>query len=309
MSSAIDRWWREVAPAERLAAVRVLVGVFAFAYVAIRLPHLLGYAHFDPDQFKPVGVVAVALDRPLLPIVVKLLTAATVLVGAAFVLGWRFRVSGPLYACLLLWTISYRNCWGMVFHTENLVVLHVLILGVTRSADAYSLDSRRDEEPREPDGRYGWPLRLMSAIVVIAYVLAGYAKLRNGGMDWLWGDELRNHVAIDNARKALLGDVYSPFAAPILHWGIAFKLLALMTIVVELGAPIAMIDRRVALVWVALAMAFHYGVLGLMFIAFPYQLTGIAYACFFRAEKFFAWLARTRERFKQRSAARAAARD
>jgi hypothetical protein len=299
VNAAVDRWWREVVPAERLAAVRVLVGAFALVYLAVRLPYLFSYATFNPDQFRPVGIVAMFLDRPLLPVVVKLVTVATLVAGAAFVVGWRFRVTGPVFAALLLWTLTYRNSWGMVFHTENLVVMHVLVLGLTRSADAYSLDARRRGERADPDGRYGWPLRLMCAIVVIAYVLAGWAKLRNGGMDWLWGDELRNHIAIDNARKALLGDIYSPFAGPILHWGAAFKILAFMTVAVEIAAPVAMIGRRTAFVWVALAMAFHFGVLGLMFIAFPYQLTGIAYASFFRAEKLFEWLGRVRERYKR----------
>ena len=59
--------------------------------------------------------------------------------------------------------------------------------------------------PTPDHGRYGWPIKLMCWVVVIAYVLAGVAKLKNGGMSWIWGDELRNHVALDNARKILLG--------------------------------------------------------------------------------------------------------
>jgi hypothetical protein len=32
-----------------------------------------------------------------------------------------------VFALLLLWVTTYRNSWGQVFHTENLMVLHVVL--------------------------------------------------------------------------------------------------------------------------------------------------------------------------------------
>lgn len=297
-----DGWWMAPAPAERLAAVRLLVGGFALCYLLGRLLHLLSYARFDRAQFQPVGVLALVLDRPLLPVAVYIVTLATAACAVPFVLGWRYRVTGPLFAGLLLWTLTYRHSWGMVFHTDNLLVLQVLILGITPAADAWSLDARRARRGGDADGadgtrqgeRYGWPLRLMCCVVVIAYLLAGVAKLRNAGMGWVWGDELRNHIALDNARKALLGDIYSPLATPLLHWDGLFRLLALVTVAAELGAPLALLGRRLAAVWVALVVGFHLGVLALMMIAFPYQMLGVAFACFFPVEgpvrRMAAWL-------------------
>lgn len=285
----IDRWWMAPAPPERLAAVRILAGGFALAYMIGRLLHFLSYAHFDPGQFQPVGVLSLVLDRPLVPLAVRIITIATAACAVPFVLGWRYRVTGPLFAALLLWTLTYRHSWGMVFHTDNLLVLQVLVLGITPAADAWSLDARRrarrGHSPPAAHGRYGWPLRLMCCVVVAAYVLAGVAKLRNAGLSWLWGDELRNHIALDNARKALLGDIYSPLAAPLLRWDALFRVLALMTVVAELGAPLALLGRRVAALWVLLVVGFHLGVLALMMIAFPYQMFGFAFACFFPVER------------------------
>jgi len=31
-----------------------------------------------------------------------------------------------LAALALLWTLTYRNAWGQIFPTENLLVLHVI---------------------------------------------------------------------------------------------------------------------------------------------------------------------------------------
>lgn len=280
----IDGYWMAPAPAERLAFVRIAVGLYALIYVAGRVLHWLSYAHFDPHQFQPVGLLAWLQPKPFMPAVVYVMVFATVACGVPFVLGWRHRVFGPLFGILLLWTLSYANSWGMVFHTENLMVMHVLVLGVTRAADAWSLDARR-HGPAPAGERYGWPLKLMCCIVVIAYVLAGVAKMRNAGMGWLWGDELRNHIAMDNARKALLGDIYSPLATPLLQLGDLFRVLAFITVVAELAAPVALLGPRVAGVWVTLVMGFHWGVLVLMMITFPYQMVGVAFLPFFPVER------------------------
>ena len=55
--------------------------------------------------------------------------------------------------------------------------------------------------------------------------------------------------------------------------------LATLTIVVELGAPVVLLARRWATAaWVGAAWGFHVGILALMAIAFPYQLTLVAFA-------------------------------
>ncbi len=290
----VDRYWLAPAPAKRLAMVRILVGTYALVYLFSRVGHLLSYAHFNKAGFRPVGIVAMVLDRPLTPLAVQLITIATLLCAVPFVIGWRYRIFGPLFAALLLWTLTYRHSWGMVWHTENLLVVQALILGIgPAAADAWSMDARRAGWPEHADHeRYGWALRLMCVVIVIAYMLAGYAKLNNAGMTWLWGDELRNHIAIDNTRKLLLGDWYSPLAAPLLHYDWLFRVLALLTVVAELAAPVALFHRRLALAWVLIIWGFHAGVVALMMIAFPYQLTGVAYACFFRSERLGEWIKR-----------------
>ena len=47
---------------------------------------------------------------------------------------------------------------------------------------------------------------------------------------------------------------------------------------VELGAPLALLGRRCGVAWAAAAWLFHVGVFALMAIAFPYALSGIAFA-------------------------------
>ena len=59
---------------------------------------------------------------------------------------------------------------------------------------------------------------------------------------------------------------------------------------VELGAPFALLGRRVALVWTLAVIAFHLGVFGLMAILFPFPLSGVAFAPFFAPERLIEWV-------------------
>ncbi|XXY47259.1 HTTM domain-containing protein [Sorangium sp. So ce269] len=283
----IDRAFFAEAPAERLAIVRLLVGGFALVYLCVRAVHLQRVGHLPPESFRPVGVISV-LSAPLPLWAVRGLLGAAIAAGAAFVAGYRFRVAGPLFGALLLWVLSYRNSWGMVFHTENLLVLHVIALSLGAAADAYSLDARRAgalSAPPAPDGRYGWPLRLLCAITVTSYFIAGITKLRNSGLDWAMSDILRNYVAYDNVRKIALGDTHSPLGGALVRYRFLFPPLALASLAMELGAPLALFSRRVAVVFCSAAWLFHLGVLLTMAILFPYPLLGIAFAGFFELEK------------------------
>ncbi len=47
---------------------------------------------------------------------------------------WGLRGALVLFALALLWVLTYRNSFGMIFHTENLTVAHVLVLGASRAA-------------------------------------------------------------------------------------------------------------------------------------------------------------------------------
>ena len=128
------------------------------------------------SHFRPVGVVS-WIDSPLdlnFTLALYLLCFAA---GIASLLGWKYRVSAPLHGLTLLWITTYRNSWGMVFHSENLWVMHTLILACLPAADAWSLDARRKLANPDPDLRYGWGLRLMATIAALTYVLAGGGQI------------------------------------------------------------------------------------------------------------------------------------
>jgi hypothetical protein len=285
---AVLRWWFRPAPAERLAALRILVGGFALGYLVSRLPMFLGYGDFPARDFVPLGVTRL-LSHPLSSGLHVALTIGTVVLAVLFVAGAGFRVVAPLFAAALLWLLTYRNSWSMPFHTENLLALHTLALAASPAADAWSWDARRRAPPAAAEA-YGWPLKLMAAITCLTYVLAGVAKLRIGGLGWAEGEFLRDQVAVDNLRKVLLGSDPSPLAAPLLEHAWLFEVMAIATLAVELGAPLALAGGWLARVWAVSAWGFHVGVVALMAIVFPYPLIGIAYAPLFAAERPLRWI-------------------
>jgi len=286
----MTRWFFHGAPPERLAALRLLVFGFAFVYLLGGAGLLLKCVAFSPAAFRPVGPVTL-LDGPLPP--AAAVTSWLLAVGScgAAALGARWKLSAPIAATLLLWVTSYRNSWSMTFHTENLLVLHAIVLAFTPAADAWSWDAKKRPVSQArvtsfgAAGLYGWGIRAVSVITVLAYLVAGVAKLRVAGIDWASGDALRSQIAYDALRKMELGSIHSPLAgfAVSLPW--LFPPLAWLTFAFELGAPVALLGGRWALVWCATAWCFHVGVLALMAIVFPYPLAGCAFASFFPLER------------------------
>jgi hypothetical protein len=284
--AAFDRYWFLPAPARRLALLRVLTGGFALVLLVARLPSYTNVAGFVRAEFVPTGIVQLCLRAPLPSELVIALACLAPILAVPFVLGFAYRVTAPLFAVVLLWVTTYRNSWGMLFHTENLLILHVIVLAAAPAADAFSLDAR-GRTPPATSGAYGWPARAMTWITATCYVLAGLAKLKLAGPVWLEGGLLRAQVAYDNLRKIELGSSYSKLGAALVHHEAPFLVFAVLTVALEFGAPVALFGRRAALVWVAAAWGFHIGVEALMAIPFPYQLSLVAYAAFFDVERGF----------------------
>jgi hypothetical protein len=282
-----------VAPPERLAMLRILTGTFAVSYLVIRLPVFLELSD-RRSGFDGVGLAGL-LDGPVSSAVVHAVVAATVLAGTGFVLGWRFRLVAPSFAVGMVALGSYRGSWGQLLHFENLMVLYLVIIALSPAADTWSLDARRRRRHSQRDGEiadlprastaYGWPIALASLVLVITYVIAGIAKLRYGGVDWVFGDTLRNHVAFAAARLDLLGATPSPLAPVGVRLDWMWPFAAAVSIVIELAAPVALLGGRTRTIWVVAAWLMHVGILGFMLIAFPFPLFLVAFAPLYRIER------------------------
>lgn len=289
------------APPQRLAAVRLLTGTFAVGYLAVRSPAFLALRGRSPGGFDGAGVLAWMGSPVADPVVVVALVLALVS-GTAFTAGAWFRVTGPTFALTVLLLATYRSSWGQLLHFENLLVLHLLVLAVAASADAWSFDARWREAPRR-DRAYGPPLVLLCVIVVVTYAIAGLAKLRYGGAEWISGDTLRNHIAYSATRLEVLGGSPSPLAPLAVRHPGALGPMAAASVLIELAAPLALLGGWWRNTWVAAAWFMHAAIAALMLVVFPYPLFLVAFAPFFALERAAAWAHAARERSAERPTA------
>jgi len=292
MSGITKGWFIEARPVG-LAALRIVIGGYALLYLLSRQRSLLRIAETDVDLFKPVGV-ACFLDAPLPAVVFGIIVFLTLISGAAFVLGWAFRVSGPAFGALILFVLCYRNSWSMVYHTDNLLVFHVLILGFSAAADTVSVDALirrsighiRRKTPsqystRVESWRYGWPIQLICTITALTYFLAGVAKVSSPlGWSWMSGETIRDQISVDVLRKHLFVDDMPLMTQFLFDHLWVFAVLGFITLIVELGAPLAIISQRFSRPWVIVLFLMHWGILLVMGIKFRYQLTAIAFFSF-----------------------------
>lgn len=278
-----DAWWLAPVPRERLALLRIGIGAYAWIYLLVRGRDVLAPAHYPESSFAPLGVVRL-LDAPLSAPALYALYALCMISGALFVLGTAYRWVAPLFALSLLWVLSYRHSWGMIFHTDNLLVLHVVLLAAAPAAEALAWPPRQPKST--PTG--GWVVRALCMVTCAAYLVAGLAKLELSGIGWAGGGALREQIAYDALRKIELGSVHSPLGPWLLPHGWVFAPLSLFSLAAELLAPLALLGGRWAAIWCCCAWLFHLGVLGTMAIVFPYPLSGAAFLAFFPVERWFA---------------------
>lgn len=265
-------WLTEPVPARRLNIVRALTVLYGVVWVLVRTDHWRDLSTLPASRWRPVGIGG-WLGGPPSTGTVTAIAVITLAVGMVAVSGWRWTIVGPLFAVGFLWLTTFGASWGQILHTEQLPALHVLVLAAAPSGRRLSSTS-------------GWPLKVMTMVTVGTYVVAGLAKLRfGGGLGWLDGDRLLRLVAHDNLRKRLLGDPHAPLARSAVGHPVLFVVGAWSTLVVELGAPLVLVGRRLRHAWLAIAWTFHLSVLAVMAVLFPYPLVGMAFASMLPMER------------------------
>ncbi len=279
MKRALDLF-RPAAQPVRPAVLRVATGAFSAVHNLRRRRMFQRLHRQDASQFTPVGVVKV-LKRPLPPVVADRLFDAAQIVNALATLGVGHRITGPVNAALQLWTISYRNSWTMLLHNDNMLVLHQMVLGTTRSADALSVDALvRDRTllPERFDRAYGGIPNAMNIATTAVYFISGVAKVRSPlGLRWAQGDVLRGQIAVDGLRKDLFGSQKPEAGVALYRQKELFTALAVTALAVELGAPLSLLHRRLGQAFALGAWGMHVGIRIVMGIRFRYNVSGICY--------------------------------
>lgn len=268
----------------RPAVLRLGTGIYA-TWNNLRRRNMIHRLHAQPaSQFSPVGPVKV-LQRPLAPKVANAIFDAAQATNVLATLGVAHRVTGPLNAALQLWTLSYRNSWGMIFHNDNMTLLHQMVLGVTPSADALSVDAVIKDNtltPQRYDRAYGGIPTAMNIGTCAVYLISGVAKVRSPqGWSWGTGSTLRDQIAADAVRKEVFGTQAPEAAAQLYNARGFFTFAGVGALVVELGAPLSLVNRRAGQIFSLAAWGMHLGIRYIMGIKFTYNTSGVSYLPYF----------------------------
>lgn len=281
-------WFSPVVP-ERLAILRIATGCFSLWYLLTRFDMLQRLGDSESSLYEPVGL-AYLLSSPMSPAIYNVLLWLTIGLNIAYIIGWKFRWTGPAFAITFLFFMCYRNSWSMIYHNYNGLVLHIFVIGFTAAANALSIDAwRRNFNWRDkgiPNWQYGWAVKLISAATVATYVLSGLAKIY-GELAWAWvnGSAMRSQVAVDALRKEMLGGAANPFFEWLYPHTELFLIMGISTMILELGAPLALFHKKIGIVWALLTCSMHWGIYFIMGIDFPYHTTGFIFLSFFAIEK------------------------
>ncbi len=286
--------WFAPVPIGRIQIIRIITGVFSLWYLTTRFKMMNALSATNPALYKPAGVMQFFASPPP-PMLITVLLVTTVILNILFIAGWKHRWIGPAFAVVLLFVFCYRNSWSMVYHSYNLMVIHIFILGFAPAGGVSSLKAMKKEH-----WQYGWPVKLMCLATVLVYFLSAVAKLK-GELAWGWlnGIAMRSQIAVDALRKNMFGvETSALFEATYEHtW--MYTIMGATSLLLELLAPaILFLNRRVAAGWVLLVWLMHWGIFVLMGITFHHHLTGILYLSFLAPERWWFFVAEKLNRIK-----------
>lgn len=190
-------------------------------------------------------------------------------------IGFFTRTSMIAAALSGLYILGVPNNFGKTGHGEGIIIFTTFILAFSRAGDAWSIDSLvRAWRSRDPDrarampasGEYTWPIKLVWLLMSLIMLGAGVTKLRWSGLDW---------VRTDNLSTTILQHYYAGYSEPPTDLGLWIaqhktlcKVIAGMTILIELTFPLAMFSRAARWMLVPAMFAAQIGIYLMMGVNF-----------------------------------------
>jgi hypothetical protein len=137
------RWFAPV-PARRVRIVRSVTFGYAVGWLLVRGLYLADVAGLPDRRYQPIGVLRVASSPPPDRLVAIVWIATLVACGMS-TMNRYLRMSAPVGAIGMLFLATFTSSFGQVFHTEHLLALHLVVLGLAAVV-----------EPPEPDAWCTW---------------------------------------------------------------------------------------------------------------------------------------------------------
>ena len=237
-------------------------GDLGFSRVLFFTGMLLMYA---PVDFAAWGSVSRAFWMPIPAFQALHLSPATAHVLQFLQLVWWTALACSavgLYTAVSQWAafllgfylLGLPHNFGHTFHFDALLVVVMGILATSRAGDAWSADAYLSGVRHTSSGEYTWPLRAIRVAMSLVFLAAGIAKLRYGGLAWIFSSNLS--VVLTRA------PYHVSDADPITGLGLWIarhewlsRTVAATTVIVELGFVSALFSRAARRLFVPAAFA------------------------------------------------------
>ena len=266
----IARWnayWFPLGSPVNLAAVRIIAVGAQIYWLLPLLRHNVNLATKNTEFLDPQIVVrlitaVVPKEVAFSPDAITAIHWVTIAAGLTAMVGLFTRTSLFVFAAGVWVIISHLYSFADVHHRQALFAIFLMLLPFAPSGARLSVDAllRRRREQREglaPSDELVdtavWPLRLLHVLLAVTYFSTGMAKVLSGGMAWVNGYTLQQYIFSDATTSKL------PLGIWLSQNYTLCVLLAVATILFEVGYPVSLYFRRTAPLWFISAIGFHIG--------------------------------------------------
>lgn len=198
LEGRLHRFWFPAVPVARVALLRIAVAGFALFDASFFAGYIHRYTHVDLIFANPVHVmrfVGVFGSWRVSPTTFLILHAVLIVALILSLVGYRTRLALLTASVLYLHHFAMFNSWGKVNHGKITIIVALAVLAIAPAGLAYSFDAlrRRRRGARIPDKGLGdtldplagWALRVITVLIVLAYLISAYEKLTRTGITWV----------------------------------------------------------------------------------------------------------------------------
>jgi uncharacterized membrane protein YphA (DoxX/SURF4 family) len=266
----LERWnafWFPTTSTANLAGARIVVVAAQLFWFFPSLPYHINLASKNPAFIDPqpiIRLIAALVPREALfnPTGITAMWWITLVAGVLALVGLFTRVSLLVLAVGVWIFVAHGYSYADVHHTQALFAILLMVLPFSPAGDALSVDAllRRRRDPAAPPlGQPGtsdmamWPLRLTLVLLALTYFSTGITKLISGGIRWMNGYTLQNHLLSD----AIARDI--PMGVWIAQQHGLCVLLSIGTILFELLYAVTLFAPRLGPIFFIGGIFFHIG--------------------------------------------------
>jgi hypothetical protein len=269
----IDLWnayWFPTTSTLNLAGARIVAVAVQLFLLFPRLDYHINLALKNTEFIAPqplIRAIAAVVPRETL-FNAGGLTAVywiSIAAGAAALVGLFTRTSLFLFALGSWFFVSHAYSYDDVHHTQALFAIFLMALPFSPAGASLSVDAlirrRRARAGGDAPGAAEradtamWPLKLAHVLLAMTYFSTGITKLISGGLAWMNGYTLQNHIFSDAVNRGI------PLGIWLAQQHTLCILLAVATILFELFFFVSILLPRTAPYWFAGGLMFHLGLL------------------------------------------------